>query len=109
MPAKRLSLIQILPLILGLFLVFEQASSQALAASKKVEVLVVEACPYCNMLEQFLKDKKVRYSRYDIEASARGKRLYKELGGGGVPIIKIGSRVMRGFNPAEIQAELAGR
>ncbi len=48
--------------------------------------------------------KGIRYTKYDVETSAKGQRDYKKLGGGGVPVIKIGSKVMRGFSQARFDS-----
>ena len=72
----------------------------------RIEVLVTSWCPYCQKLEKFLKEKKIRYTRYDIDDSARGKDLHLSLGGGGVPVTKIGDTVIRGFDPAAIMNAL---
>ena len=68
------------------------------AESTKVEVFVTSWCPYCRALEAFLKEQDITYTRYDIEKSSYGRRRYQELGAGGVPVMLIGSEVIRGFN-----------
>lgn len=71
-----------------------------------VEVFVTSWCPYCKRLELFLRSRNIQYTRYDIEADWQGQRLYWDLGGGGVPIVRIGSFVMRGFDPDAITKAL---
>jgi len=73
---------------------------------KKVTIYVTSWCPYCKKLEKFLRGNNIRYTRYNIERSAKGRKEYKRLGGGGVPIVKIGSKVIRGYNPQKIKAAL---
>ena len=75
---------------------------------KSVEIFVTSWCPYCQKLEAFLKQKKIRYTRYDIERNRKGAALHRQLGGGGVPVTKIGSNVIRGFDQDQIAAALAG-
>lgn len=76
------------------------------AKVKKVEIFITDWCPYCRQLETFLKSKKIAYERYDIEKNFAGKKKYKSLGGEGVPLVLIGSKVIKGFDPDAIQAEL---
>ena len=74
--------------------------------SDKIVLLVTKTCPYCIRAEEFFLKNKVRFQKYDIAVSKKGKQLYKSLGGGGVPIIKIGSEVVRGYNPKKLRALL---
>ena len=71
-------------------------------SAPKVEVLVANWCPYCQKLEKFLKEKKIPYTRYDLERSKKGRQMYNQLGRGGIPITKIGSYIIRGYQPREI-------
>lgn len=74
--------------------------------NQKVEIFVTDWCPYCRQLENFLKKKQVRFTRYDIEKNAKGKKIYEEIGGTTIPVLRIGSKVLEGFDPEEIEAEL---
>lgn len=73
----------------------------------KIEIFVTDGCPHCRRLEQYLEQRNVRYKRVDIEKDAAGERRFRELGGRGVPIIKIGSTIINGFNPEALESELA--
>ncbi len=77
-------------------------TSPATTGSKKIEVLVTSWCPYCKKLEKFLKEQRISYVRYDVEHDAKGMQIHNQLGGGGVPVTRIGSTVLRGFNPDAI-------
>lgn len=77
------------------------------AGGGKVEIFVTSWCPYCRALESFLKAQKITYTRHDIEKSAQAKMMYEELGGGGIPISRVGNKVLRGFNEAEFREALA--
>ena len=79
------------------------------AVSKKVEIFVTTWCPYCQRLEKFLKDNRIQYTRYDIEHDSKGMLLHQQLGGGGVPVTRIGSTVIRGFSPDDINRALGRR
>lgn len=67
-----------------------------------MEVYVTSWCPYCKKLEAFLKEKGISYTRYDIEKDANANREFNKLGGSGVPLTKIGSHLVRGYNPDAI-------
>lgn len=79
------------------------------SAGKRVEVFVTSWCGYCRQLEKFLRDKRVSFTKTDIEASAQNLRRYEALGGGGVPLTKVGTRVVAGYQPDEILRLLGHR
>jgi len=67
-----------------------------------VELYVTSWCGYCKKLEQFLNDKGVQFLRYDIEKDADAHRRFKEYGGAGVPLVNVGGKIVRGYNPDRI-------
>ncbi len=86
----------------------EKRDTRAAARNTRVEIFVTDWCSYCRTLEKFLKEKRIPYVRRNIEADASAKRAYLKLGGGGIPVTKVGSRVIRGYRPEEI-LEALGR
>ena len=54
-------------------------------------------CGYCKQARTYFRSKGIAFTDIDVEKSEDGRRRYKELGGGGVPIILVGSRMMQGF------------
>ncbi len=71
---------------------------------ESVEVFVTSWCPYCGKLEAFLKSRGVPFTRYDIEKDKNGKKLHDALGGGGVPLTRVGKKVIHGFNESQFEA-----
>lgn len=65
----------------------------------KIEIFVTSWCGYCKMMESFLTQKGVPYTKYDIEADDDAARTYRKLGGRGVPLVKVGSRIVYGYDP----------
>jgi glutaredoxin len=86
---------------------YPTAVSSKSSAHKRIEIFVTSWCPYCKDLEKFLKEQNARFIRYDIEKNSEGRKLHQQLGGGGVPVIRLGSKVLRGFNADELKKELA--
>ncbi len=79
----------------------------AKADSARVEIFVTSWCPYCKALEKHLKSNRIPYTRQDIEKSDAAKRAYKQLGGGGVPVIRIdATTVIHGFDPGALDEAL---
>ncbi len=79
------------------------------SSSHRIDVFVADWCSVCRSLEAYLKKKKVRYNRKDIDASAAARKEFKKLGGGGIPLLKVGSQTIRGFNRDKIDALLDKR
>ncbi len=79
------------------------------AGDAAVELYVTSWCGYCRKLEKFLDDKGVKYTSYDIEKNSAAKRVYKELGGGGVPVSRIGTVIVRGYNPEAVMRAVRAR
>jgi glutaredoxin len=74
--------------------------------SANVELFVTSWCGYCRKMERFLKEKGIQYTAYDIEKDDNAARIHKELGGGGVPVVRIGSDVVHGYNPEAVMSYL---
>ncbi len=81
-------------------------SQNRMSGSADVELYVTSWCGYCKKMERFLKEKGVAYIKYDIEHDGNAARTYRELGGGGVPVIRIGSNVVHGYNPDAVMSYL---
>ncbi len=77
----------------------EQQQKKNREFSGKVEVFVTSWCPYCTKLQKFLKAKGIRYTAYDIETDTSARKRYNELGVRGVPVTRIGSLIIQGYNP----------
>ncbi len=78
----------------------------ASVGTKKVDIYVTSWCGYCRKLEGFLKSKRIPYTRHDIEKSSSARQAHLKLGGGGIPVVKIGSDVIRGYSPDAILRSL---
>jgi glutaredoxin len=67
-------------------------------AGAPIDVYVAPWCGYCRALENDLRGRGIPFFRHDIEADARAKREYAALGGSGVPLTKVGSEVVNGYD-----------
>jgi glutaredoxin len=57
-------------------------------------------------MERFLKEKGISYVSYDIEQDSTAAKTFREMGGRGVPVVRIGSTVIRGYNPDAVMSGL---
>ncbi|MDD2320486.1 MAG: glutaredoxin domain-containing protein [Geobacteraceae bacterium] len=67
-----------------------------------VEMFVTSWCGYCKMMERVLDKKGIPYTTYDIEKDDTAARTYRKLGGRGVPLVRVGSKVVYGYDPDSV-------
>lgn len=84
-----------------------QLQTQPAKGHGRIEIFVTAWCGYCKALERYLKERRLRYTRYDIETDRRGREIYEKLGGQGVPLIKVGNQTLQGFNQSKLESLLA--
>jgi len=72
----------------------------------QIDLFVKPACVECAFLEIFLNSERIPYDRHDVTQDPNAKKMFAELGSPPVPVIKIGSRVISGFQAAEIQSAI---
>lgn len=72
----------------------------------KVTVYSTQACPYCHMAKDYLKEKGVSFEDIDVGAdTAKAEEIVKS-GQMGVPVIDVDGKIIIGFNRAEIDKAL---
>lgn len=73
----------------------------------KVVVYSTEACPYCHMVKDYLKDKKVDFVDFNVaEDEDKAKEMVEKSGQMGVPVVDIDGKIIIGFNREEIDKTL---
>ena len=80
------------------------AATAAAKPARSVEMYVTSWCHYCREAQSYLKSNGIAFTAYDIENDGAALQRYNKLGGGGVPILVIGSQVMYGFNKAKFES-----
>ncbi len=65
-----------------------------------------EWCPYCARTRKFFKENNIPFREYDIEKSAEGYAQYEQLGGNGVPVVLIASKVIHGYDESAMRDAL---
>lgn len=70
------------------------------AQTKKVEIYSTPTCHFCHMAKDWLTEKNIPYVDYNVATDLEKRKEMVEITGQlGVPVIKIESDVMIGFNP----------
>jgi glutaredoxin len=80
----------------------------ASTGSANVEVFMTSWCGYCKKTIRFLKEKWIPFTAYDIEKDGAAAQTYRELGGNGVPVVRIGTHVIHGYSPEAIMSYYNG-
>ena len=72
-------------------------------AGNRVTMYSTDWCGYCRKAKAYFEANNIPYEELDIERDATAKREFDRLGGGGVPLILVGDRRMRGFSEARFE------
>jgi hypothetical protein len=63
-----------------------------------LEIYVSSTCPDCRQLDKFLRQNKIKHIKLDIEQSEKAAQFYEKVGGGDIPMIRVGNKLMKGYN-----------
>ena len=81
--------------------------SESIASAAAVVIYSAQWCGICTRAKNYMDANGIRYTEYDVDESAKGRRDYRRLDGKGVPIIIVGNQRMDGFSASRLQAMLA--
>ena len=84
--------------------VIRKKAAPAAPEPDRITMYSTDWCPHCKNARNYFGAKGIRFTEYNVETSETGRKEYEALGGGGVPVIVIGSKVMRGFSPGKFEA-----
>ena len=72
-----------------------------------ITIYTTPTCGFCHMAMEYFKRKNVGYDEIDITSNGEGfKWVIDHTGQAAVPVIKIGEKVIIGFDRPEIDAAL---
>ena len=75
--------------------------------TKKVSIYSTPTCTYCNMAKSFFRENKVAYEEFDVASDLEKRKEMIEISGQmGVPVIKIGSDILVGFQEELMREKL---
>lgn len=73
----------------------------------KVKVYSTQACPYCHMAKDFLKQNNIEFEDIDVSRDQKAaQEMIEKSGQMGVPVIEIDGKIIIGFNVPEIKKAL---
>ncbi len=67
------------------------------AKMKRVVLYTQKKCPNCDTAKRYLDEKKIPYRLCSVN-EPRGSKELAAIGGRGVPTLKIGDQILRGFS-----------
>ena len=74
----------------------------------KVVLFSTTTCSWCRRAKKYLKENRVSFKEINLERDpAAARDVAKKTGQTGVPVVKIGSRWIVGFDKPAIERELA--
>jgi len=79
---------------------------------KKIEIYSTPTCHYCQMTKEFLKEKGIEYTDYNVAEDAdKRSEMIEKSGQMGVPVILVSGgegepEMMVGFDQAKLSASL---
>ncbi|MGN6831164.1 glutaredoxin family protein [Paucibacter sp. M5-1] len=76
---------------------------------RDVQVVVygTASCSFCKSTRRYLSERGIRFVDRDVQKSTAAASAYASLGGGGVPLVVIGERLIRGYHPDAFESALA--
>jgi len=85
------------------------AKAKSVRNCPRVELFVTSWCGYCKMLEDILDKKGIPYTTYDVEMDEDAAKIYHDLKGRGVPLVRVGSKVVYGYDPDRVLSYVNGK
>ena len=76
------------------------------AYHREVTLLTSKYSPYGHKVEGFFKKHHVKFVRYDIDESEKGKALFKQYKGKRIPLVIINNDVVEGYNEVKMDKYL---
>ena len=74
---------------------------------KEVIIYSTPTCHYCQMTKEFLKEKGIEYTDYNVAEDAEKRtEMIEKSGQMGVPVIYVGDEMMVGFDQGKLSAAL---
>lgn len=77
-------------------------------ADKKVIIYSTPTCPYCKRVKDYLTQKGIPYTDYDVAADReKAKEMIQKSKQMGVPVIIIDGEIVVGFNQVRLDSLLS--
>lgn len=72
-----------------------------------VKIYTTPACPWCKKTKEWMKEKKIKYTEYNVVDNKKAReRMIEKSGQMGVPVLEIGEQIIVGYDPKTIEKAL---
>ena len=84
-------------------------ASTGAAAGNRVEVILYAAdwCGACRMAKQYMDGKGIPYDERNVDEARWAEEMRAKAGPGGIPVIEVEGRIMRGFSADRLDQMIA--
>jgi len=77
-------------------------------ADKSVIIYSAPTCPYCKRAKEYLSQKGISYTDYDVASDRdKAKEMIQKSGQIGVPVILVDDQLVAGFNQSKLDELLS--
>jgi glutaredoxin 3/glutaredoxin-like protein NrdH len=77
-----------------------------MVSDKRVKIYTDSLCPICEVVERFLSEKQVEYTKINVDENPKAKEAFLKLGYDNLPVLDIEGTTILGFNPEAIEKAL---
>jgi glutaredoxin len=71
--------------------------------NKRVKLYTGSLCPICEVVERFLSERRIEYTKINVDEEPEAKEAFLKLGYDNYPVIDIDGTTILGFNPEAIE------
>jgi glutaredoxin 3 len=75
-------------------------------SDKRVKLYTGGLCPICEVVERFLSERGIEYTKINIDEEPEAKEAFLKLGYDNLPVLDIEGTTILGFNPEAIESAL---
>ena len=75
-------------------------------SNKRVKLYTDSLCPICKVVEKFLSERGIEYTKINVDEEPEAKEAFLKLGYDNLPVLDIEGATVLGFNPEAIERAL---
>ena len=84
-----------------------QVTAEDISTEHELVFFSAPWCGYCDRARDWFDDQRVDYLEINIESSTEARRLWREAGGRGVPLVLVGDQRVAGYSVDAYRQALA--
>ena len=80
-----------------------------LGTGKRAILYTDTLCPICGLMEQYLAERGVEYTKINVDEDPEGKKAFLKLGYDNLPVLDIEGATILGYDTEAIENALKGK